>query len=238
MGYDYPAHRASMRGLLCLVAFHIRRGRCLLILAKGFTRASIWRISKGKVPRFLYIYTNGGVWNQPPTKLIIMKKIFLLLLLASCQFAFSQEFVTCYICGGSGVSMCGGCFGTGSFMGYVCFSCYGTGRSVCGGCMGAGGTYVNSTPNVNQYQSNSSNSNNSSNHNHSGSDSHESRYGYKDCHICHGSGVCQTCNGDGLQDNPFGLPDDPCANCLRENGRRTGKCSTCQGTGQVYGLKY
>ena len=36
---------------------HIRRGRCLLILAKGFTRASLQRISKGKVPRFfLYAY--------------------------------------------------------------------------------------------------------------------------------------------------------------------------------------
>ena len=31
-GYDYPAHRASFVGLLCLVAFHIRRGRSLLIL--------------------------------------------------------------------------------------------------------------------------------------------------------------------------------------------------------------
>ncbi len=51
-----PAEHPS--GLLCLVAFHIRRGRCLLILAKGFTRASIWRISKGKVPRF-FISING-----------------------------------------------------------------------------------------------------------------------------------------------------------------------------------
>ena len=32
LGYDYPAHRASLSGLLCLVAFHIRRGRSLLIL--------------------------------------------------------------------------------------------------------------------------------------------------------------------------------------------------------------
>ena len=47
-------------GLLCLVAFHIRRGRSLLILAKGFTRTSIERISKGKVPRFFYICTNGA----------------------------------------------------------------------------------------------------------------------------------------------------------------------------------
>ena len=32
LGYDYPARRASFVGLLCLVAFHIRRGRCLHIL--------------------------------------------------------------------------------------------------------------------------------------------------------------------------------------------------------------
>ena len=82
---------------------------------------------------------------------------------------------------------------------------------------------------------NSSNSDRGSNYNNNeGSESYyESRYGNKDCHICRGTGVCQTCNGDGWQNNPFGLPDDPCANCLRENGRRTGKCSTCQGSGQV-----
>lgn len=87
---------------------------------------------------------------------------------------------------------------------------------------------------------NSSNSDRGSNYNNNeGSESYyESRYGNKDCHICRGTGVCQTCNGDGWQNNPFGLPDDPCANCLRENGRRTGKCSTCQGSGQVYGVKY
>lgn len=77
-----------------------------------------------------------------------------------------------------------------------------------------------------------------SNNNSLGSKSYYSnRYGYKDCHICHGSGTCQTCNGDGLQNYDFGSGDIPCANCLRENGRRTGKCSVCQGTGKVYGLK-
>ena len=38
LGYDYPAHRASFVGLLCLVAFHIRRGRSLLILMDGSCR--------------------------------------------------------------------------------------------------------------------------------------------------------------------------------------------------------
>ena len=36
LGYVYPARRASIRGLLCLVAFHIRRGRYLLILVARF----------------------------------------------------------------------------------------------------------------------------------------------------------------------------------------------------------
>lgn len=78
----------------------------------------------------------------------------------------------------------------------------------------------------------------SSNNNSHGSKSYyNNRYGYKDCHICHGSGTCQTCNGDGYQNYDFGSGDIPCANCLIENGRRSGKCSVCQGTGKVYGLK-
>lgn len=66
----------------------------------------------------------------------------------------------------------------------------------------------------------------------------DSRYGYKDCYSCHGTGTCQTCNGRGIQHNSFGMNDSGCANCHRDsNGRRTGKCSTCQGTGKVYGLR-
>lgn len=81
--------------------------------------------------------------------------------------------------------------------------------------------------------------NGSTNYNYSeGSKSYyENRYGYKDCHVCHGSGICQTCNGRTYQHNSFGLDDSPCANCHREYGKRTGKCSRCQGTGKVYGLK-
>ena len=66
---------------------------------------------------------------------------------------------------------------------------------------------------------------------------YENRYGYKDCHLCGGTGVCQTCNGTGLQNSGFGLGKTTCANCLLENGKRTGKCSICKGTGKVYGLK-
>lgn len=62
------------------------------------------------------------------------------------------------------------------------------------------------------------------------------KYGNKDCHICHGRGTCQTCNGNGYVSGPYGTSE--CPNCLLENGRRTGKCGTCQGRGYVYGLKY
>lgn len=84
---------------------------------------------------------------------------------------------------------------------------------------------------------NRANYNSSSNDIYDGSKKYyEERYGYKDCHSCHGSGTCSTCHGDGLQHSPFGN-DIPCANCLIENGKKTGKCSTCRGTGKVYGLK-
>lgn len=64
------------------------------------------------------------------------------------------------------------------------------------------------------------------------------RYGNKDCHLCRGSGTCSTCNGKCTKDNEFGVPGaHECPNCLKINGRASGKCSQCQGTGRVYGLK-
>ena len=63
-------------GLLCLVAFHIRRGRCLLILAKGYTRTSNQRISKSKVPRFFF-YTHGQSGANFPQQLQAMKKQYI-----------------------------------------------------------------------------------------------------------------------------------------------------------------
>ncbi|MBO7239696.1 MAG: hypothetical protein J6V23_04355 [Bacteroidaceae bacterium] len=66
---------------------------------------------------------------------------------------------------------------------------------------------------------------------------YNNRYNNKDCHICKGSGICQTCNGDGIQHNSFGLNDSKCANCLIRNGVHTGKCSICGGTGKIYNKK-
>lgn len=64
------------------------------------------------------------------------------------------------------------------------------------------------------------------------------RYGNKDCRLCHGNGVCSTCNGKGYDYNEFGVQGThECPNCLRVNGHASGKCSQCQGSGHVYGLK-
>lgn len=69
------------------------------------------------------------------------------------------------------------------------------------------------------------------------SNNHSSRPSYnngshQDCHVCHGSGVCQTCNGRGYVTN-YGVKSD-CPNCYLQNMRPTGKCSRCQGTGKVF----
>lgn len=64
------------------------------------------------------------------------------------------------------------------------------------------------------------------------------RYGYKDCPQCHRSGICSTCNGKSYNHNGWGEEGiHQCPNCWKENGRSTGKCGKCQGSGQVYGLR-
>ncbi|MBR2025508.1 MAG: hypothetical protein IKA07_00055 [Alistipes sp.] len=60
----------------------------------------------------------------------------------------------------------------------------------------------------------------------------QDNYGYKDCHICYGSGTCQTCNGDGLFHSAGSTLR--CPNC--QHGK-TGKCGICGGTGKVYRRK-
>lgn len=66
---------------------------------------------------------------------------------------------------------------------------------------------------------------------------YNSNYGWKDCHICRGSGVCPTCNGDGIMDSGFGNGSTKCANCSTTAPRK-GVCWVCQGKGKVYGIKY
>ena len=61
------------------------------------------------------------------------------------------------------------------------------------------------------------------------------RYGYIDCHLCHGSGTCSTCNGKGWNYSPYGTGKVECPNCCYSN---KGKCGKCCGTGKVYGKKH
>ncbi|MBQ2540242.1 MAG: hypothetical protein II551_01185 [Paludibacteraceae bacterium] len=50
----------------------------------------------------------------------------------------------------------------------------------------------------------------------------------EDCHFCHGTGDCWTCNGKGWVYNEFGLEGThDCPNCNH------GRCSHCNGTGRV-----
>ena len=59
---------------------HIGVGIHCLFLVKGFARTSLLRISKGKVPRFLYSYTNGAFGADVLQKKNYMKKLSLFLL--------------------------------------------------------------------------------------------------------------------------------------------------------------
>lgn len=66
----------------------------------------------------------------------------------------------------------------------------------------------------------------------------QTRYGYKECSMCHGSQVCQTCNGKKSIHNSLGEPGYcECPNCWQINGKASGLCNICQGKGYVYGLK-
>lgn len=56
------------------------------------------------------------------------------------------------------------------------------------------------------------------------------RYGYKDCHLCFGTGNCQTCYGRGYTSSIYTSGWMDCPNCTN------GKCSVCNGTGKVYGI--
>lgn len=67
-------------------------------------------------------------------------------------------------------------------------------------------------------------------------DYYAEHWGNKDCHLCHGTGTCQTCNGKGT--HLVNGQTSTCTNCWLENGSRTGKCSICQGKGTVYGTLY
>lgn len=47
------------------------------------------------------------------------------------------------------------------------------------------------------------------------------RYGYKDCHMCHRSRKCSTCNGKKYFYADLGRDPIECPNCLVINGKKT-----------------
>lgn len=60
----------------------------------------------------------------------------------------------------------------------------------------------------------------------------KSRYGYKTCHLCNGSGKCSICNGRGHTSSYYTGEEMLCSNC-----NHSGICPKCKGTGKVYGIK-
>lgn len=59
-------------------------------------------------------------------------------------------------------------------------------------------------------------------------------YGDVKCHLCNGTGVCSTCNGDGWFYGSYGTGKLKCPNC---DTSQVGRCGRCGGKGTVYGLK-
>lgn len=62
---------------------------------------------------------------------------------------------------------------------------------------------------------------------------------YRHCQRCYGTGVCQTCGGDGLATCPYRVAgatsnDYECPNCKQGHPRSDwGKCAICNGTGKL-----
>ena len=130
----------------------------------------------------------------------------------------AQVKVTCPSCGGAGnTGVCSLWRGRGSvttmYGNSICYNCAGTGYAICANCGGRGVVVQRET--------------NPSDH-----------YGYNTCHICHGTGTCTSCSGNGYFSSQFGTGYIKCSHCMKDNrGNNTGKCSTCRGTGKVYGVK-
>lgn len=59
----------------------------------------------------------------------------------------------------------------------------------------------------------------------------KARYGERVCPQCYGSGNCSGCNGKGYIISTYTQEYADCTNCVR------GRCSTCKGTGKIYGIK-
>lgn len=130
------------------------------------------------------------------------------------SYSNKETMITCPICGGSGRYNSFDIFKSQM----PCTGCGGSGRVASSQAMGIMKMHTPSTP------SNQSNSqrNNSSRQ-------------LKDCPHCLGSGICKSCDGDGIIENsPYAYSLDPivCPNCLSKHGVGKGKCKWCHGTGK------
>ncbi len=142
---------------------------------------------------------------------------------------------------------CDNCVGTGQQLAYGVYGSYLTTCMWCGGTgqikvqtpqfqfntdpmpvnTYSGGEYVPVNTNSGSYDNNNTDTKKTNNYFDS--------YGEKDCHLCRGTGTCQTCGGKGWYNNPYGTGTVECPNCCYSN---KGKCGKCCGTGKVYGKKY
>lgn len=138
--------------------------------------------------------------------------------ISSCAYCSGTGKDAC-ICSGTGVIQCKDCHGDG---GFLCAACQGEGRILCSHCQekteqpsnqasgGGNGWYDNgiydspvSTP----------------------SWSHNSA---SQCWICHGDGVCNSCEGSGRSEF---YPDWAGNSCRTCDG--SGRCAACGGTGYI-----
>ena len=165
-----------------------------------------------------------------------MKKLFFISLILVVNFSHieAQTQVYCANCNGTGViGTCNLCYGTGirytMFGPTICLGCGGSGKIYCPLCMGQG--YITIYPTT-YYNSYPQNYNTTSTTNVTMDDYHtyESSYEYVDFEHCHATGVCQTCNGKGYYNSPFGTGTIKCPNCY--GGNQSGKCNWCEGTGK------
>lgn len=164
-----------------------------------------------------------------------------------------STYTTCTLCYGTG--RCNICNGQGGIISagygnyYPCNACGQSGR--CQLCAQTGGYILSGSQLYDRnnnpiYVGGGGSASGNSGSKRSGSRSSSSRrssadrYGYIDCHLCKGRGVCSSCGGNTRLYGSYRYELHSCPNCLGYiTDKRTdwGLCKKCDGTGKVYGIK-